>query len=246
MPTHPRDRDNAVLERLAKRLEDRAGKLRQLVEQEDASVCERDLTGTRAWTASYDRGRRRAVVRRPKRRHDDERPLGRQEPADRMDPRHLERLLPFERGQDSGEPSREHGLARPRRAHQKKVVTSGGSNLESSASPLLATDVGEVGDRRGIERVRDQWSEPGNLDLAAKVGDDLREMAHRNGLDPGESHLGSRLGGAENALEPGSVRSLCDRQRPGDRAYATVERELAHRRVLGEPLGRDLACCGED
>ena len=40
VPTDPRDRHRAVLERLPQRLEDRAGKLRQLVEQEDASMSQ--------------------------------------------------------------------------------------------------------------------------------------------------------------------------------------------------------------
>ena len=101
MPTDPRDGDHPVLQWLAQRLEDRARELRQLVEQEDTSVRERDLAGAWAWTTPHDRRCGRTVVGSPKRRHDDQRPLWRQEPADGVDPGHLERLLPFERRQDS-------------------------------------------------------------------------------------------------------------------------------------------------
>ena len=89
-------------------------------------------------------------------------------------------------------------------------------------------------------------SNAGSVDLAAKVGDDLREMPYGDGLDSSESDFRRRLGGAENSVEPGSPRSLRDRKRTGDRAYATVERELADRRVGGEPLGRKLARRRED
>ena len=63
-------------------------------------------------------------------------------------------------------------------------------------------------------------------------------MPHGDGLDSSESDFRRRFGGAENPLEPGSPRPLRDRKRTGDRAYATVERELADRRVARKPLRR--------
>ena len=125
-------------------------------------------------------------------------------------------------------------------------MSSGRGDLESTTRSLLAAHVGEIRHRRRVERILHQWLERGSVDLAAKVGDDLREMPYGDGLDSSESDFRRRLGGAENSVEPGSPRSLRDRKRTGDRAYATVERELADRRVGGEPLGRKLPRCRKD
>ena len=97
VPADPRDRDEAVLERLPQRLEHRPRELGQLVHEQDAPMRERDLAGTRARPTSHDRRRRRPVVRSPKGRHGHERAPGRQQPGDRVDARHLERLVARER-----------------------------------------------------------------------------------------------------------------------------------------------------
>src|SRR5581483_12131303 len=85
-----RDGDGAVLERLAKRLEEHARELGQLVEEQDAAVCKRHLT--RAWvrSAADHRRRGRPVMRRTERRRADEAAAGPEEPCDRVDARHLE------------------------------------------------------------------------------------------------------------------------------------------------------------
>ena len=59
------------------------------------------LAGSWPGAAPDDCGRRRAVVRSPERRREDERMLRREEPGDRVDPRDLERLLGCERREDS-------------------------------------------------------------------------------------------------------------------------------------------------
>ena len=71
------------------------------------------LARSRAGTAADDRRGRRAVMRGAKRRASDERTLRRDEPGDRMDAGHLERLGGFEQREDPGQPSREHRLAVP-------------------------------------------------------------------------------------------------------------------------------------
>src|SRR5262249_12246165 len=91
VPADPGDRDDTVLERLPQCLEHWSRELRQLVEQEDAPVRERDLAGSWAWPSTDDRRRRRAVVRRSERRLGDERTLRRKEADDRVDARHLQR-----------------------------------------------------------------------------------------------------------------------------------------------------------
>ena len=105
-PCDPRDRDDAVLERLPQRLERRPLELGQLVEQQDAAMREARLARTRAGAAADDRGGRGAVVRRAERRRRDQRPLGRQHAGDRVDPHHLERLARLERRQDRRQPPR--------------------------------------------------------------------------------------------------------------------------------------------
>ena len=61
-------RTDALLQRLAQRVERGRGELAELVEEEDAAVRERDLAGTGPTAAAADeRGGRRGVVRRAER-----------------------------------------------------------------------------------------------------------------------------------------------------------------------------------
>ena len=182
---------------------------------------------------------------RPERRHRDERAIGGQQAGDRVDPRHLERLLPRQRRENPGETPREHRLPGSRRPRQQEVVGSGSGDLERAPRPFLATDVGEVGDARRPERVGRKRVEGGSSDLSPEIRDRFGQMADGHRLDPCQCRLGSGLGGTDDAREPGPPRALRDRKSPGDGPNAPVERELSHRRVLGEPLRRNLARRGE-
>ena len=62
-PSGPCDRDPALLERLPEGLEDVPGELRQLVEEQHATVREGDLAGRRPGPTADDRGVRGRVVR---------------------------------------------------------------------------------------------------------------------------------------------------------------------------------------
>ena len=246
LPGRPGDADDAVLERLAQRLERRPHELGQLVQEENATVREARLAGSRSRSAADDRSGRGRVVWRAKRRLGDQRPAGVDEPRDGVDPRHLERLVGCERRQDAGEPPREHGLPCARRAREQEVVRSGGGDLERAAGALLPADVGEVGLRRcrcaPVRRGRVRR----RLPLAAQVGDGLRQVAERDGVDAGELGLRRRLGGAEEAREPGPARALRGREHPADRPDAAVEGELAERRVPRERGGGNLTGRSED
>src|SRR5436309_14979168 len=68
----PRDTDDAVLERLAERLEGRPRELGELVEEEHAQMGEARLAGTDAGAAADHRRGRGAVVGGPERRPVDE------------------------------------------------------------------------------------------------------------------------------------------------------------------------------
>src|SRR6187431_1971514 len=109
-----------------------------------ARVRERDLARAWARPSSHDRRGGRAVVRRAEGRNRDQRPARRQESSDRMDPCHLERLLPRQPGQDPRKAAREHRLPGAGRSREKDVVPAGGRDLESAPCALLATHVGEV------------------------------------------------------------------------------------------------------
>ena len=233
-----RDRDDAVLERLAQRLERRPRELRQLVEQQDAAMREARLAGTDARAAADDRRGRRAVVRRAERRRRDERLLDREQPGHRVDPRHLECRRRLERRQQPGQAAREHRLPRSRRPGEQQVVPARGGDLERAPRALLSSDVREVGQRR---RVVSAWRHDRvRLELAAQVRDRVGEVPHRDRLDAGERRLGRRLARAEHPLEPHAPRTLGDREHAADAAQAPVERELADGRVPVELVVREL------
>ena len=180
MPADPGDRDDAVLERLAQRLEHGPRELGQLVHQQHAAVGEARLAGPRHRTTAHDRRRRGAVVRRPERRHEDDRTPGRQRSGDGVDARHLERLVPRQRRQDARQPPSEHRLARSRRAREQHVVLSRGRELESPAAALLTAHLGEVGQERLLELVAAGRRGERNVLLAPEVGDRLGQVVHRD------------------------------------------------------------------
>jgi len=71
-------------------------------------------------------------------------------------------------------------------------------------------------------------------------------VAHGDGADAGERDLGARLGGTHNALEPAPPGALGRGERAGNRPQPAVERELADRRVAGEPSRGQLRRGPED
>src|SRR4029079_6640053 len=81
-PFGPGNADHAVLERLAQRLEGWAHELRELVEEQHASVGETELARARRPAAPDDRGHGGAVVGRPQWRVAHQRTLGREQPGD--------------------------------------------------------------------------------------------------------------------------------------------------------------------
>src|SRR3954471_18353404 len=163
-----------VLERLPQRLQCGTLELRELVQQQHTEMRKARLTRTQTRPAADDRRRRRTVVRCAKRRVSDQRVIGIDEPRHRVDTRHFERLLLFERRQDPRQPAREHGLARSRRAAEQEVVPSGRRELERAAATLLATHGRQV--ERPVPRLSVADDEFGRLELAPQVGDRIGEM----------------------------------------------------------------------
>ena len=180
MPADPGDRDNTVLERLAQRLEHGPRELGQLVHQQHAAMGEARLAGPRHCTTAHDRRRRGAVMRRAERRHEDDRPPGRQRAGDGVDAGHLERLVPRERRQDARQPPPEHRLARSRRSREEDVVLSRCRELQCSAPALLAAYLCEVGQERLLELVASRWSGERDVLLAPQIRDRLGQVVHRD------------------------------------------------------------------
>ena len=237
-PCDAGDRDDAVLERLAQRLERRPLELRQLVEEQDAAMREARLTRPRAGAAADDRRRRRAVVRSAERPPGDQRPLGREQPGDGVDPHHLERLARLERRQDRRQPARRASSCPSGRAREQKVVTAGGRELERAPGALLAADVGQVG-RVGLGPPSG-GSAGGGRSSPRRYATASARCRTGTASTPASAASRRRLGRAEEPLEPGSPRALGDRERAAHRPHPSVERELADRGVLSEPLGRNL------
>ena len=83
------------------------------------------------------------------------------------------------------------------------------------------------------------------LVLAAQVGDGLAEVPHPDRLDAGERHLRCRLDRTDEMRQPCTPRSLRRDERPGHRAQAPVEPELAERCMPVERPRRHLVGRGE-
>ena len=239
-----RDRDEAVLERLAQRFENRTVKLGELVEKEHSTMREARLAGAQVRAAADDRGGRRAVVRRAERRPRDERLLAVDQPGDRVDPCHLERRLGVERRQDPRQPAGKHRLSRPGRPAEEDVVAARGRELERATS-ALTSDVGEVGPRRPAGPVRWQRRLGLQPQLAAQVRDRLGEVANRDRGDAGERSLPRGVRGAEQTLGAEPARAFGNRQHAAHVAKASVERELPDRGGARERAPRELLRRGE-
>ena len=209
----PGDADDPILERLTEGLENRAVKLGELVEKQNAAVGEARLAGTRAGASSDDRGRRRAVVRSTERWVRDERPSRRKQSRHRVDPCHLERLVDRESRKDPGKTAGEHRLACPRRTGEQEIVPPGRRDLECAPCAFLSANVCEVRAGRGglgswLRRL--PW-----LELASEVGAGLGEMAEWYRLDPRERHLRSGLGRTEKPPIPARRAASAQASAPG-------------------------------
>ena len=136
-----------------------------------------------------------------------------------------------ERRQDAREPPREHRLPVPGGPASRRLCAPAAaisSARRARSCPRTSARSGCAGAGRAPVRRRRVRR---RLPLAAQVGDGLGQVAERHGVDAGELGLRRRLGGAEEAREPGPARALRGREHPADRPDAAVEGELAERRV---------------
>ncbi len=123
-------------------------------------------------------------------------------------------------------------------------MASCGGDLEHPPRTLLAADVREVGSRRhpigSRQRGRRRW-----VAVTAEIGDCLREVAHRNRVDPGESDLRAGFRRAHEALSAVAPCAFGGHERSRHGPQAPIESELADCGVASEGVGWDLPRCRE-
>ena len=171
---------------------------------------------------------------------------GRQRPRDRVDARHLERLVSRQRRQDARQPPREHRLARSRRAGEQHVVPAGRGELERPPPALLAAHLGEVGQERLLELVAARRRRR----TGCPPRPEGRRPPGRGGARGRRRFPASAASGADSAAQRSRVRPArrapsataivpaTGRTRPSSESSPT-------QRVLEQPVRRELVRAGE-
>jgi len=172
-----RNGDLAVLERLAQHLERVAAEFRQLVEEQDALVRERDLARLRVGAAARERRGRDRVMRAAEGPCADERIVRGQQAHHGVDHRDLERFLPRHVGQNGGQALGEHALAGARRPDEQDVVPACGRDLERAPGILLSLHVAEIWQRQFL-RFRLPFGRGSKGRLPAEMRGQLLNAAH--------------------------------------------------------------------
>ena len=248
-PGGARDGDDAVLERLAQRLERVAPELGQLVEEEDAEVGERELARARVGSAARERRRRRAVVRGAERALREE-PASRREGGPRRSRSGSPRGSPRAReaagvreaaarasscrspaGRTSG------GCARPRRRSRARGARRPGRARPRGPARIPGAAPADGGRRDAREDSRARGGGRSPRRGAAR----RRRRGRRRRRPPRRSPAGTRSA----PLLP--ARRLGDRRgRPARGRSVAVEGQLADERHLRERLRGHVAVRGED
>jgi len=240
----PRDRDLALLQRLAQRLARGPGELRQLVEEQHAVVGERDLAGSGDLAPADQAGDRDGVVGGAERADPDEAGAGAEEAGGGEHLGDLERLVLLERRQQAGQAPGQHGLAGAGRAGEEQVVGAGGGDLQGPAGLVLAADVGEVLDRRdrGLRR------RAGTVQVAP-ADQPLADLPERGGAgDPqvGDEGRLDQVGlGDDQQAGVRAAGGQGGRQHALDRADVAAQAELADGPQALERGRRPRPGCGQ-
>jgi hypothetical protein len=111
-------------------------------------------------------------------------------------------------------------------------------HLEHTPCSLLTPDIAEIGSDLDARRSRLLRSR--RITLPPEVLHRFDEVPHRDGLDAGESDLGSRFGRAHESPRAVTPRALGRCEGAGHGPEPAVERELADRGVAGQGAGRKL------
>jgi hypothetical protein len=174
-------------------------------------------------------GTRHAVMRRPKRRPQARWRSFPQRAAQRVDGRHLERLLDRQIRQQRGECTSEHGLADAWWPRHQHVEPARGRDFDGGLRPRLATDGGEI-------------------DTFGRVGGATRREAEKSCASPRTCWMQRCRLGVGRTQRPSTrlLGVLCGRDQ---RSHAGGEEEPRHREHAGhrpdfctEPAPRETRC----
>jgi hypothetical protein len=141
---HTIDRDLAVFERLAKRLEDMFVELEELIEKEDSLMSERYLSWSRISAPTDDRCLACCVMDDTKWAFSYDRHIPSQESCDRVYLREFDLLFDIHRREYTSESLSEHRLSRTRRTLHEDVVSTRCCDEKSSFRLFLTMDRREI------------------------------------------------------------------------------------------------------
>ena len=181
-----RDAHPSGLERLAQRLERRARELRQFVEEQHAVMGKRHLARPRPRATADQRLQGRRMMRIAKGASPVEPPIA-AVAGKRAHHGRLQRLVGFERRQQTGQARRQHRLARAGRADHQQIVATRRRHFEHALGGFLSLDLREI----GIVRIRvgKQRLRRGQGLLAAQVID----QREQGGSRPAPVHPSPRI-----------------------------------------------------
>ena len=157
----------------------------------------------------------------------------------------LERLAAGHLGQDRGDPTREHGLARAGWAGEQDIVPAGDGDLERRAGEALAAHLGHV-DLAGARRRWFRRRRGAHRALAAQRRDDLGEVG--DGVDGDavdDGGLGCARGRQDDAPQAGRAGAHGRGEHAAHRADGSVEAELADHEQARERGVGDHALGGQ-
>ena len=205
------NRDLAVLQRLAQRVQHARIEFRQFVEEQHALVCERDFAGFGAHAAAGERRHAGRMMGRAKRPPCRQRAVA-DFAGDGGDHRDFQKFGRRQRRQDRRQPRRQHRFARAGRADHQQMMPAGRGDFERALGAFLALDVAQIEMRR-FRLVHFRLRARQHLRAFKMVGD-LDQRFCRDDLD-----IGAR---------PGGFRSACRRDRSGlPRAHSPRSRPAA-------------------
>ncbi len=239
-----RDGDGVIFQGLAQDLEDVAGKLRQLVEKEQAVVGQRDLAGPGDDAAADQPGVGDGVVGRAEGALGDEARSGVEHAGDGVNLGGLQSLFEGERGEDGGQALGQHGFAGAGRADHQNVVAAGRGHFERALGRLLAAHVLEVhvevlqlaeqslsGDAvglalnhahdHGVEQLQHIQQRGGGIDV------DALDHGGLGGVGGGKNQVGDALFAGHDG----------HRQHSRHGADAAVQAQFAHQQKLAQVGG---------
>ena len=237
------DGHEAVLQRLAQRLQHVPAILRQLVQKQHAVVRLADLAGQGVVAAAHQRGVGRGVVGRAKGPLSQQ-AAGRNAAGHGVDARGFQRLGEGHVRQNGGHAPRHQRLARAGRADEQHVVPAGRGDFQRALGAGLALDVAKIG---GVFPMRHDGS-VGNR-LGRRDGQLAGEMPHGGGqvfrrIQPcalDAAHLVEVGRGQQNLLHAALHRRDDHRQRAAHGTETTVQRELAEHAHALQRLRREHA-----